>query len=101
VSIATKRLTISATRSESERAGEIRRQNRQLGPQPGGKRPHREETTPRRRRRFAYGFARQLLTLEASSLFRVELPCGDDADRRVIVHLDMDDEEESSNEGVA
>jgi hypothetical protein len=42
--------------------------------------------------RAAYGFARQLLTFEPSSLFRVELSRGEDAERRVIVHLDMDDE---------
>jgi hypothetical protein len=51
--------------------------------------------------RFAYGFGRQLLALKATPLFGVERARGDDADRRLIVNLDMDDEKESPEKRVA
>jgi hypothetical protein len=51
--------------------------------------------------RFAYGFRRQLLAFEATPFRWGERARGDDADRRFILNLDVDDEKKSSEQRVA
>ncbi len=50
--------------------------------------------------RFAYGFGRQLVALETTSFFRIERARGDDADRRVILDLNMNDKKKSPEERI-